>query len=151
LYELLSIGSTLPPEEDVLGSAALLLVAAAPATADELVAVVPLACSDAPLSLPQLLLNHVVTCWLSTALVQTEAQMPAGVLCMDVHTDWQKQDQMVVSVVLVPPHVCSAVVSVVQLVAHDGSALLPSVRSWAEVEAMREERRMVRVRCGVMA
>lgn len=78
-------GSTIPPDAVVLGSAGLLVVATmAPAPA--LVAVptavlVPeSACSEAPSSVPQLLVYHFMTCWLSLVLVQTESQMPVGEL-----------------------------------------------------------------------
>jgi hypothetical protein len=73
--------ATSPPEAVVLGKGTLLLVATA---AGVLVLVMTMvvvpepACSEAPSSLPQLVVYHVITCWLSLVEVQTESQMPLG-------------------------------------------------------------------------
>lgn len=67
------------------------------------------ACSDAPLSVPQLLLNQLMTCWLSLVLVHEASQIPAGELYRVVrYPDWQKQAQILWSVVVMPPHACAA-------------------------------------------
>lgn len=112
---MLRLGSLLPgatspgdavPEDD---DEALLVGADAAAVVEEAVAAAPAACSEAPLSAPQLLVYHCMTSCLSEDSVQEAAQMvSADVAEISRQADWQKQPQVDRSAVVWPPHAVSA-------------------------------------------
>lgn len=141
--------TTLPPVAAASATAPVVLVLPAPA-ALVLVLVTttvtapppfPSACSLAPKSFPQFPVYQLCTAWLSTALVHTESQIPAGeVLSVIKYPDWQKQDQICWDEVVVPPQAAAACWRRGHCCAQDGRAELPEDRSW-DIASGREERR----------
>lgn len=119
--------------------------------ADELGAEPPLfvpdppPCSEAPLSLPQLLVYHVLMAVLSDGLEQVPAHMVVNAPPDWVQTVWQKQDQAWSESLLPPLQLDCADVRTGQVCAHEGRLPLPCVSSCAvAVEARRMVATMLR-------
>ena len=103
----------------------------------------PLPCSEAPLSLPQLLLYHVATAVLSVGSVQEVAHMVVMAPFEFDHTVLQKHVHAVGSVLEAPLHDVCAPVSTLHVCPHAGRVPRPCVRSWAE--AVEVKRRAVAI------
>jgi hypothetical protein len=108
-------------------------------------------CSEAPLSLPQLLVYHVLMAELSLGFVQEVAHMVVSEPPEAVQTFWQKQDQAWREVLEPPLHCDWAWVRMEHDCPHDGRLPLPCVRSCAAaVEARSKEGKRLR-RCIVLS